>query len=176
MSEQNQEQQTARTIAIVQQELATAAAKQDWKAVGKLAAELDTLNKAAEKAEAEKALQALGKLGDEIVGKVEKIIMSYKEKVLELSGDGVWLSADFAGGSVKPGITMRKGAGKASSGGTKGGTGKKYDVSTEQLLEKFGGQVYKDGVTYQAAHDADTNGNKRYLIRMALLKLGGYIK
>ena len=56
-----------------------------------------------------------------------------------------------------------------------GGGGKKYGVDTKDLLEKYGDDEYKDGQTFKQAWEADSSGNARYKVRVALLKKDGVI-
>jgi len=72
------------------------------------------------------------------------------------------------------GSTRPAGTGKS----TGGGAGKKYSVKTEELLAKFGGNIFKEetGQTFKEAWDSNSDGNWRYGIRVKLLKLEGVIK
>jgi hypothetical protein len=69
---------------------------------------------------------------------------------------------------------------KVSTGEHKGGGGavKKYNIPSEELLKKYGTNIYDEesSETFQQAWDKTTDGNKRYQIRVKLLKLEGLIK
>lgn len=66
-------------------------------------------------------------------------------------------------------------AGKSTGGG--GGATKKYAVKTEDLLDKFGDDLYDEqsGKSFREAWDSDSNGNWRYGVRVKLLKKEGVI-
>ena len=103
----------------------------------------------------------------------------------ELDGaDGIWFAQDFGASSTE--CKVMKAAKKASAGGTS----RTYVTSaekTDDLLTKYGDQPYTvaektmkiagvdtmipAGTTFKAAYDLSTNGNWRFTIRTALLKL-----
>jgi hypothetical protein len=66
----------------------------------------------------------------------------------------------------------------AGTKSTGGGAGKKYSVKTDELLAKYGENIFKDdtGQTFKEAWDSNSDGNWRYGIRVKLLKLEGVIK
>jgi len=149
----------------------------DFKQIAKVASEIDKAQKATEKAELatkQVALQAITLKVASTIQKALKPLVDAKE--LDLA-DGVWFGYDF-GAVVEAGINpycrLIKTAGKPRTGG--GGGGKKFDVSTTDLLAKYGGEPYKDtGLTFQQAHDQNQDKNWRYGIREALLKKHGLI-
>lgn len=66
----------------------------------------------------------------------------------------------------------------AGTKSTGGGAGKKYSIKTEELLAKYGDNIFKEetGQTFKDAWDSNSDGNWRYGIRVKLLKLEGVIK
>lgn len=66
----------------------------------------------------------------------------------------------------------------AGTKSTGGGAGKKYSVKTDELIAKYGDNIFKDdtGQTFKEAWDSNSDGNWRYGIRVKLLKLEGVIK
>lgn len=173
-----QEPTTPETVAVptedeLKAKLDTALKSGDFKAIGKVAGEIAKLVKTHETAELE-VKTAKGKGVNE---KVKSAIMKAINPIInagELDDfDGIWFSLDFGDKSESCRIT--KGITRKASGGTGGGGGKKFDVTTSALLEQFGNEEYKDGITFNAAHESSTDGNYRYNIRQKLLKKGGYI-
>jgi len=163
----------APTEAELKAELDKAYKSGDWKAIAKVAGEIAKFEKAKESAEHEKVLKALEAITEEVKKAVQKVIQPFIDAKKLDKADGIWFVQDFGEKLVTCRLT-KSAPRKAGTGG--GGGGKKFDVSTEDLLAKFGDTEYKDGVTFKAAHEATTDKNKRYAIREALLKKGGYIK
>ena len=64
---------------------------------------------------------------------------------------------------------------RAARSGSSGGGGKKFDISTDDMLSRHGQNEYKDGLTFQQAYESSTDKNWRYAIRQKLLKLEGII-
>jgi len=142
----------------------------DWKAVAKKAAEVAKMGELIEKAEKDAILKALETKTEDI----RKIILGALQPAYdagELDGaDGVWFNWDF--GEKLTTCRLTKSAPRKAGGG---GGGKKFDVTTEQLLEKFGNEEYKDGVSFSEAYkSAEGDKNARFTVRKALLKKGGY--
>lgn len=139
----------------------------DFKEVSKVSSEIVKFKKTAEQAELEAKQKALEAVTETVKTAIQKALKPmYDEAKLDLA-DGVWFSWDF--GEQLVAVKLLKTQAKARTGGG-GGGGKKFAITTNAMLEKFGGQEYKDGATYQAAWDADTDKNKRYAIRESLLK------
>lgn len=155
----------------------TAAVKSgDYKSVAKIAMEITKLQKAKEATENEARLKALVALEVDI----KAIIITALKPIINSGkldkADGVWFSYDF--GEKLETIRLSKTATKSkSTTGTTGGggTGKKFAVSTSDLLAKYGAEVYKDNLTFSAAFESNTDKNWRYGIREALLKKDGII-
>lgn len=145
----------------------------DYKAVAKVASELVKFQKAKEQAEYDAKVKALAEVELKVKSAIAKAIQPFVEKGELDSADGVWFAQDFGEKLVT--CRLMKVAVKKASGGGGGGAGKKFSVSTSELLEKFGADEYKDGQTFQAAWDSNVDKNWRYAIREALLKKAGVV-
>lgn len=164
----------------------------DFKTVAKVAAELVKFQRDKEAAEQEAKQKALAAVTEGVktmfsaVGQlltsghkptakdleaVTKLFASIKGTELD-QADGIWFSNDFGDKLVSCKLMKSQAKARATGGG--GGVGKKFNVTTNELLEKFGNEVYKDGMTYKAAYDSSTDKNFRFGIRESLLKKGGY--
>lgn len=160
------------TEAELMQELQNALTKGDFRAVATISRKIDQKTKAAEKAELDAKHVALA----EVEGIVKKTIIDavtplYDSGQLD-AADGVWLSWDF--GEQAPTLRLTKTATRTAKAG--GGTGKKFDISTDNMLAKHGTEMYKDsGMTIRQAYDQNTDKNYRYAVRQKLLKLEGII-
>jgi hypothetical protein len=154
-------------------QLDTAMKGGDWKAIAKVAGEIAKLEKGKEDAAKELKLKALEGITEKVKAAIQKAVQPFIDsKQLDVA-DGVWFSQDFGEKLVTCKVT-KTAVRKATGGG--GGVGKKFDVSTTDMLAKYGDKVYKDGVTFKVAWEADADKNKRFAIRTALLKLDGQIK
>ena len=153
-------------------EMNSAVASGDYKAVAKVAQELVKAQKAKEQTE----LAAKAAVLDAKVTTVRDIITKSLQKMVDAGeldmADGIWYTWDF-GEKEAVCRLARTAARKAGGGG--GGGGKKFSVSTPTLLETYGADDYKDGMTYKQAWDSNADKNWRYAIRESLLKKGGYI-
>lgn len=164
--------ETELTIDQLMAQMQDAISANDFKAVSQISRKIDTRNRAIEKA----ALDQKRARADEVSGKV---LTTYLDAVGSMidngeldSFDGIWISHDF--GEQQPTCRLMKTATKARSSGN-GGTGKKFDVSTEDMLSRHGEEVYKDGISFNASYQSNTDKNWRYAIRTKLLKLEGII-
>lgn len=158
--------ETKLTIEQIQEQMADATGKRDWKQLSKLANMLvkaEAEQKAAEvKAKQEALAQITGSVGDLFNGLVKFLVGGqspdatevdeYCDKILALSGteldkaDGVWYSNDFSAESGHAtSIRLMKGQakeakpkaeGQAKTSG--GGGGKKFDVKTEDMITEVG--------------------------------------
>ena len=144
----------------------------DFKAVAKVSRAIDSLAKAAEKSELAAKHEAL----QLIIDSVKDAIMSAVQPLYEAgdldSADGVWFSWDF--GEQAPVLRLTKTAPRARTSGG-GGTGKKFDVSTDDMLSRHGQEQFNDELTFAQAWEQSTEKNWRYGIRKKLLKLEGVI-
>lgn len=146
----------------------------NWKAVSKISSEIAKMVTAQEKFELDKKQAAVAKLTIDVKAKVDKFIQSMIDTKELDNCDGVWFSYDF--GDKASSMRLTKTATRAKgTGGTGGGGGKKFAISTGELLTKHGASVWKDGQTYQQVYDSNTSGNSRYVVRCALLKLEGLV-
>jgi len=160
------------TIAQLMASMQAAITKNDFKAVSTISRQIDQRNRATEKAE----LDAKRALATEVSGKVLVTFLDAVGPMIdkgELDAfDGIWITHDF--GEQQPTCRLMKTAARTAKAGG-GGTGKKFDISTEDMLSKHGGQEYKDGLNFKEAYDSNTDKNWRYAIRTKLLKLEGII-
>ena len=140
--------------------------------LSKVTKEFNDLMKGKEKAEQDARQKELEALTAKVKGQIDTFIQTLiTDKKLD-KADGVWYTYDF--GEKLSICRLMKSAPRKAGGG--GGTGKKYNVSTSELLEKYGSEVYKDDQTYSQVHEGSTDKNVRYNVREALLKKGGYIQ
>lgn len=153
-------------------QLQSAAGKGDWKTVTTISRKIDTMVKATEKAELGTKRQALDAISEQVKVAITDAVEPFVNSGQLDAADGIWYANDF--GERAATLRLMKSAAKARTGG--GGTGKKFDVSTDAMLDKFGDQAYKEtGMTFQEAQDSNTDKNWRYAIRKELLKLEGII-
>ena len=198
----------APTIEQLQAQITDAATNKDYKLVSKLAQQLVKTEadvKAKELKAKQDALAAItgevGKLFNSLVGMLTsgqavdfETATNFQEKIEAIKGteldaaDGVWYSNDFgveSGHAVN--IKLMKGSTKAASGERKssgGGVGKKFDVTTEEMIAEVGedavfgdgtngsikaGSAYA-GLTTKEAWDKSSDKNWRYTMRTYLLK------
>lgn len=151
------------------QEMNQAVASGDYKAVAKVAQELVKFQKAKEQAEHEAKVKALEAITLEVKDAIQKAVAKLVDAGKLDEADGIWYVNDFGENLVT--CRLMKGQSKART--SSGGGGKKFDVSTTELLEKFGNEEYKDGLTFNQAWESNTDKNWKYGIRSALLKKAG---
>ena len=154
-------------------ELGKAYAKKDFAEVRKIASELAKFQKETEKAEEAAKEAALVKMTAEVKAVLDKALAPLIASKRLDKADGVWYANDF--GEKLTSCRLSKGKATHKGGG---GGGKKFDVSTDDLLKQFGGSPFKvegkdTAQTIKAAYDSNTDGNFRYKIRTQLLKLAG---
>jgi len=160
------------TEAELMAELEAALKSKDFKAVAAASRKLDQSVKAKEKAELEAKRAALDAMIDEVKTAIQKAVKPMVESGKLDAADGIWYSYDF--GETAPTVRLMKSAPRAvRSGG--GGGGKKFDISTDDMLTRHGQEEYKDGLNFQQAYESSTDKNWRYAIRQKLLKLEGLI-
>lgn len=163
----------------------------------KTAAILSKMQADVEKSEFAAKLAALVEVELKVKSAVKGAIQEFIDSGELNEADGVFFTWDFdEAESNAVNIKLLKGTiaapRKASSAGG-GGVAKKfpdYDTKTDgvdkhadELIDadftytnEAGVKVSAKGMTYSDAYKASTNGNWRYQIRMALLKLDGLIK
>ena len=156
-------------------QLDTALKAKDFKAVAKASGELVKFQKAREAVELEAKQKALEAITVEVKNAIQKAIKPMVDAKKLDDADGVWFVNDFGEALVTCRLMKSQARKAKATGGGGNGGGGKFAVSTNDLLEKFGSQEYKDGATFAEAYEADTDKNKRFAIRSKLLKLGNYI-
>lgn len=162
----------APTEAELKARLDKAYASKDWKEITKAAQAISKFEQDKEKIERDKFLKELEAKTAKVKAAIQKAIQPLIDAKELDKADGVWFTQDFG----EKMVTCRLTKTAPRKGGGGGGGGKKFDVSTEYLLEKHGNEEYKDGKTFRQAFDEDVDKNKRYSVRQALLKKDGYIK
>lgn len=155
------------------QDMNKAVASGDYKAVAKVAQELVKFQKSKEAAELAAKLKVLEEKTDTVKSVISKALAKLVESGELDAADGIWYANDFGEKLVT--CRLVKTAARKASTGTGGGGGKKYSISTKELLEKFGNDEYKDGLSFQSAWDSNDDKNYRYGIRETLLKRNGDI-
>lgn len=158
----------------LQAELKSAMALGDIPKVIQLATQLKKLVKGAGDAELEAKKGQITDLGEKVKIAFVKLIDQYGADIVTLVGEKkacIKLTWDFEG--QVPEVKIVKGASGTRKGGAKGGGNpQKFSMTSEALLEKFGGEKYKDtGRTFQEIWDSTTDKNARYTVRKALIKL-----
>ena len=161
------------TEAELMAELEAAMKTKDFKVVAAVSRKLDSAVKAKEKAELDVKRSQAGAVEDEVKAAYIKAFKPLIDSGKLDAYDGVWISHDF--GDQAPTVRIMKTAPKAARAGTGGGGGKKFDVSTDDMLSRHGTKDYKDGLTFSQAYESSTDKNWRYAIRQKLLKLEGII-
>ena len=159
------------TEAELMAELQKALDSKDYKAVSAASRKLDSVNKAREKAELDAKRAALDLMIDKVKNAISKAVKTLVDSGELDAADGIWYSYDF--GEQAPVVRLMKTQPRATRSG--GGGGKKFDISTDDMLSRHGQEEYKDGLTFQQAYESSPDKNWRYAIRKKLLKLEGVI-
>ena len=159
------------TEAQLMAELEAALKSKDFKAVAAASRKLDQAVKAKEKAELEVKRAALDAMIDKVKNAIAKAVKPIVDSGDLDVADGIWYSYDF--GEQAPVVRLMKTAPRAARAG--GGGGKKFDISTDDMLARHGAEEYKDGLSFQQAYESSTDKNWRYAIRQKLLKKEGII-
>ena len=162
---------TPPTEAELMAELDKALKSKDFKAVAAASRKLDQAVKVKEAAELEAKRKALDLMIDAVKQAIVKAIRPLVDSKKLDAAEGIWFSHDF--GEEAPTVRLMKSAPKARVAG-KGG-GKKFDISTDEMLAKYGSQEYKDGISLRQAYESTTDKNARFQIRKTLLKKEGLI-
>jgi len=155
-------------------QLQQALAENDWKAVTKISRQIDQIAKQQEKVELDAKRQALVAVENLVKESIMRVITPLYDAGELDKADGIWLSWDF--GEQVPTVRLTFRATRTPKAGG-GGTGKKFDVSTDSLLEKYGGEIFdsETGQTFREAYNSNTDKNFRYGLRTKLLKKDGII-
>ena len=158
------------TIEQLMAQMQDAISANDFKAVSQISRKIDTRNRAIEKSALDEKRAMADEVGNTVMSAIMEVVQPLVDDGTLDNFDGVWFTNDF--GEQQPTIRLVKTATKQRSSGN-GGGGKKFDVSTEDMLSRHGEEVYKDGVTFSVAYQSNVDKNWRYAIRMKLLKLEG---
>lgn len=154
-------------------EMQNAMSSGDWKLVSQVSRKIDIMTKAVEKAELDAKRAVLDEMSESVKAAIVDAIQPLVDSGQLDAADGVWFTYDF--GEQAPTVRLMKTTTRTPRAGG-GGTGKKFDVSTDDMLARHGYETYKDtGMTIKAAYDSNTDKNWRYAIRQKLLKLEGII-
>lgn len=157
----------------LQTQMDAALKTKDFKIVAKVAAELVKFQKAKDAVELDAKQKALATITDKVKVAITKTLKPLVDAGELDMADGIWFSHDF-GEKLETCRLMRSAPRATRAGG--GGGGKKFDVNTNDLLDKFGNDQYGDkGMTYLQAWESNTDKNWRYAIRQSLLKKAGVI-
>ncbi len=162
----------APTEAQLMAELEAAMKTKDFKVIAAVSRKLDQFTKAHEKAELEVKRQALDAMSGKVKDAISKAVKGLVDSGELDAADGIWYSYDF--GEQAPTVRLMKSQPRVARAGG-GGGGKKFDVSTDDMLSRHGQEQYKDGLNFQQAYESSTDKNWRYAIRQKLLKLEGVI-
>lgn len=160
----------------LQDQLQKAMASGDMQTVIKIAGELKKAQQEAERAEMDAKKGQIAELEKSVTAAIEKVIEKFGPQIVDLVGkeravlNVSWKAADEAAPEVKV-VKGTGGGGKKGGGG--GGTPQKFDMSSEDLLDLYGDQEYKEGEgkTLREAWDENTEKNHRFNIRKKLIKL-----
>mgnify|MGYP001594877772 CR=1 FL=1 len=152
--------------------LEAALKSKDFKAVAAASRKLDTAVKAKEKTELEVKHKALDAMIESVKAAISKAVKPLVDSGKLDAANGIWYSYDF--GEQAPVVRLLKSQPKArtSSGG---GGGKKFDVSTDDMLTRHGSEEFRDGMTLQQAYESSTDKNWRFAIRKKLLQREGLL-
>ena len=162
-----------RTIDELMSDMQTALTGKDFKAVSSISRQIDQRNRAVEKAALDEKRAKAGEVGNVVLNAIMGVVSPLVTDGTLDDFDGIWFTMDF--GEQEPTIRIVKTATKAARSGN-GGTGKKFDVSTDDMLARYGEEPYKEsGMTFKVAYESNTDKNWRYAIRTALLKKQGVI-
>jgi len=155
-------------------ELEAALKSKNFKAVAAASRKLDTAVKLKEKVELDEKRKALDAMIDSVKAAISGAVKPLVDSGKLDAADGIWYSYDF--GEQAPVVRLMKSQPKArTSGSGGGGTGKKFDISTDDMLSRHGQEEFKDGITLQQAYESSTDKNWRFAIRKSLLKKEGLI-
>lgn len=146
----------------------------DFKAVGKLAKDIAQSQAAEEKAAREKRQKGLLELTGKVMKDMQKVVASHAEELSKAKADGVWFFDDNVSHESDCRLIKRK----VRAGGTGGGGGQRYAVSTTDLLAAHGdaivgGEGPMSGMTFNDAWASTTEKNARYQLRVKMIKLAG---
>jgi len=159
-------------IAELKSQVADAVGKGDWASVKRLASQITTAENAEREARDKEIQGAVDELTQKVKTAFDRVCEKFQGAVIDLVGadraEIVYTWSPEKGISTR--IKQPAAKAKASGGGGKA-TPTKGGPKSEELLPLYGGLQYKDtGKTIQEAWDESSDGNKRYQVRLALLK------
>jgi len=156
-------------------ELDVAMKSKDFKTVAAVSRKIDTLQKAREKVELDAKKAALDSMSDKVKAAITKAVTPIIDSKDLDAADGIWYSYDF--GEQAPVLRLMKTTTKTKTTGasTGSGGGRKFNISTEDMLQRHANEEYKDGISFAQAYESSADKNWRYAIRQALLKKEGII-
>ena len=156
--------------------MSIAMSKNNFKSVAKIASKIAKMARDEENDELEIKRALIAGVTLSVKQAVDKVVgkMINDNKLDNELIEGVFYVHDFGTTESTCRLTKTKIRSPRTSGGG-GGAGKRIDVSTTVLLEKYGAEEYKDGVSFNDAHETSTDKNVRYAIRKQLLKKDGLI-
>lgn len=154
-------------------ELEAAMASGDWKLVSTASGKIAKMAAAEEKAEKDALIAMVAEHEVAVKAIIDEALEGYDFPV---EAEGVWYSWDFGDGVT--GLRMLKTSTAAKAKATGGGGGKKYSISTAELVEKHGHLVKESGEgagsTFKELFEGNTDDNYRYFkVRVPLLKAAG---
>lgn len=159
-------------------DLQEAMASNDWQKVAKLGASIAKHDALIKRQEREELEASVAEVANSIKSDIEEALETHLDNPTIEKCDGVWYSWDFGTGvkSIRLLTSNAKTSSKSANiTGSAGSVGKKFNITTGAMLEQLGDEQYKDsGMTAREFHDSTTDGNKRYSLRVWLLKESGY--
>jgi hypothetical protein len=155
--------------------LEAALKSKDFKEVAIISVLIAKAQRGKEAAELTAKQNALVAITDEVKRAISAALKPLVDaKKLDLA-DGVWFTQDFGENLVTCRL-MKSQAKAPRASGNGGGAGKKFSISTNDMLTKHANEMYKDtGQTLQEVFDMSSDKNSRFGVRQALLKLEGLI-
>jgi len=161
----------------LRQELAEALEQADFRTVGKVSAKLVAYQANREKMEASAKQEALASVTEKVKAAIEKAIRPIVDSEAMADADGVWFAWDF-GEQLSAVTVIKSDPKKARQASHSRAGGKRFQVSTEELLSRYGGEpMPNSSLTYDEAYaEAKGDGNKRYQVRQQLLKHHGLLR
>lgn len=159
-------------------ELDDAYTARDTKRIVQIATAIAKMEKSIENAEIDAKQNALKDITLEVRDAIRDVINAFIEAGKLEVAQGVWISWDFGTNDLDVAL-LKKTVRAVERKSTGGGHSTKNLPTTADLMSEYGDTMCElsgfDGMTFQQAHDANNNGNKRYRVRQAMLKLGGHI-
>lgn len=158
------------SVAELNLKIQEAMAKGNFAEVAKLANQARKAEGDKEKKELEAKSGEIAALTEEVKNKFGGIVDKFGDRIIALVGEKKaviqlsWNAEDkMVTAKINKGTTRKPGSG--------GEPIQKFDMSTEQLLELYGDEKYKDdGTTFKEAYESSTDKNVRFNIRRKLIK------